>query len=94
YAMGVKPRWDDAGRMSGVEVIPAQVLGRARMDVLISVTGSYRDQFPNVMRWLDEAVQQVAALPEPGNAVAQHSDALAGKLRAQGATPGEAKRWS
>lgn len=94
YAMGVKPRWDDAGRMSGIEVIPAQVLGRARMDVLVSVTGSYRDQFPNVMRWLDEAVRQVAALHEPGNAVAQHSEALAARLRAQGATPEEAKRWA
>ncbi len=94
YAMGVRPRWDDAGRMTGIDVIPAQVLRRPRMDVLISVTGSYRDQFPNVMRWLDEAVQQVAALPEPGNAVAQHSEALARKLRAEGATPEEAKRWS
>lgn len=94
YAMGVKPRWDDAGRMTGIDVIPAQVLGRPRMDVLVSVTGSYRDQFPNVMRWLDEAVQQVAALPEAGNAVARHSEALARKLRAEGATPAEAARWS
>ena len=94
YAMGVKPRWDDAGRIAGIEVLPASTLKRPRMDVLVSVTGSYRDQFPNVMRWLDEAVQQVAALNEPGNAVAQHSDALARKLRAEGATPAEAKRWS
>ncbi|MDQ0071730.1 cobaltochelatase CobN [Variovorax boronicumulans] len=94
YAMGVKPRWDEAGRIAGIEVLPASVLKRPRMDVLISVTGSYRDQFPNVMRWLDEAVQQVAALNEPGNAVAQHSEALARKLRAEGATPAEAKRWS
>ncbi|WP_307685225.1 cobaltochelatase subunit CobN [Variovorax boronicumulans] len=94
YAMGVKPRWDEAGRIAGIEVLPASVLKRPRMDVLISVTGSYRDQFPNVMRWLDEAVQQVAALNEPDNAVAQHSEALARKLRAEGATPAEAKRWS
>jgi cobaltochelatase CobN len=94
YAMGVKPRWDEAGRIAGIEVLPASVLKRPRMDVLISVTGSYRDQFPNVMRWLDEAVQQVAALNEPDNAVAQHSEALARKLRAEGATPAEAERWS
>jgi cobalamin biosynthesis Mg chelatase CobN len=94
YAMGVKPRWDEAGRIAGIEVLPASALKRPRMDVLVSVTGSYRDQFPNVMRWLDEAVQQVAALDEPGNAVAQHSAALARKLRAEGATPAEAKRWS
>jgi cobaltochelatase CobN len=80
--------------MTGIDVIPAQVLGRPRMDVLVSVTGSYRDQFPNVMRWLDEAVQQVAALPEAGNGIARHSEALARKLRAEGATAAEATRWS
>ncbi|UVH60206.1 cobaltochelatase subunit CobN [Variovorax paradoxus] len=94
YAMGVKPRWDEGGRMTGIEVIPASALKRPRMDVLISVTGSYRDQFPNVMRWLDEAVQQVAALREPGNAVAQHSEAMARKLRSEGASVQEAQRWS
>ncbi|MGO4607142.1 cobaltochelatase subunit CobN [Variovorax sp. 2RAF20] len=94
YAMGVKPRWDEGGRMAGIEVIPAPVLKRPRIDVLISVTGSYRDQFANTMRWLDEAVQQVAALHESGNAVAQHSEALARKLRAEGATAQEAQRWS
>jgi cobaltochelatase CobN len=80
--------------MTGIEVIPASVLKRSRMDVLISVTGSYRDQFPNVMRWLDEAVQQVAALREPGNAVAQHSEAMARRLRSEGASVQEAQRWS
>jgi cobaltochelatase CobN len=94
YALGVKPRWDEGGRISGIEVIPAAVLKRPRIDVLLSVTGSYRDQFPNTMRWLDEAVQQVAALHEPGNAVARHSEALARKLRADGASAQEAQRWS
>ncbi|RSZ35228.1 MULTISPECIES: cobaltochelatase subunit CobN [unclassified Variovorax] len=94
YAMGVKPRWDEGGRMAGIEIIPGSMLKRPRMDVLVSVTGSYRDQFPAVMRWLDEAVQQVAALREPGNAVAQHSDAMARRLRAEGASEQEARRWS
>ncbi|WP_339090399.1 cobaltochelatase subunit CobN [Variovorax paradoxus] len=94
YAMGVKPRWDEGGRIAGIEIIPAAVLKRPRIDVLLSVTGSYRDQFPNAMRWLDEAAQQVAALREPGNAVAQHSEALANRLRAEGASPQEAQRWS
>lgn len=94
YAMGVKPRWDEGGRIAGIEIIPASVLKRPRMDVLVSVTGSYRDQFPNVMRWLDEAVQQVAALREPGNAVARHSEALARRLHAEGASEQEARRWS
>ncbi|WP_145758581.1 cobaltochelatase subunit CobN [Variovorax atrisoli] len=94
YAMGVKPRWDEGGRMAGIEVIPASQLKRPRIDVLISVTGSYRDQFPAVMRWLDEAVQQVAALREPGNAVARNSEAMARRLRSEGTAADEAQRWS
>ena len=94
YAMGVKPRWDEGGRMAGIEIIPASQLKRPRIDVLVSVTGSYRDQFPLVMRWLDEAVQQVAALREPGNAVARNSEAMARRLRSEGATTDEARRWS
>lgn len=94
YAMGVKPRWDEGGRMAGIEIIPASQLKRPRIDVLVSVTGSYRDQFPAVMRWLDEAVQQVAALREPGNAVARNSEAMARRLRSEGATTDEAQRWS
>ncbi|SEF31846.1 cobaltochelatase subunit CobN [Variovorax sp. NFACC27] len=94
YAMGVKPRWDEGGRMAGIEIIPALQLKRPRIDVLVSVTGSYRDQFPAVMRWLDEAVQQVVALREPGNAVAGNSETMARRLRAEGATASEAQRWS
>ncbi|MGJ7486621.1 cobaltochelatase subunit CobN [Variovorax sp. LT2P21] len=94
YAMGVKPRWDDAGRMTGIDVIPDAVLRRPRIDVLVSVTGSYRDQFPAVMRWLDEAVRQVAAMPSANNFVARHSEALARRMTADGASPAEAQRWS
>lgn len=94
YAMGVKPRWDDAGRMTGIEVVPDAVLRRARIDVLVSVTGSYRDQFPAVMRWLDEAVRQVAALPAKDNFVARHSEALARRMAAGGTAPADAQRWS
>ncbi len=96
YAMGVKPRWDEAGRVVGLETIPAAELKRPRLDVLVSVTGSYRDQFPGVMRWLDAGVRQVADLREAGtdNFVARHSEALAQRLRAEGATPAQAQRWS
>ena len=96
YAMGVKPRWDEAGRVVGLDTVPAATLGRPRLDVLVSVTGSYRDQFPGVMRWLDAAVRQVAGLHEEGgdNFVARHSDALAQRLRAEGATAAQAQRWS
>ena len=94
YALGVKPRWDDAGRIAGLDVLPASELKRPRLDVLVSVTGSYRDQFPVVMRWVDEAVRQVAQLKEADNGVARNTQKLAAQFVAQGASATDARRWS
>ncbi|MES2362467.1 MAG: cobaltochelatase subunit CobN [Pseudomonadota bacterium] len=94
YALGVKPRWDDAGRVVGLDTLPLAELKRPRLDVLVSVTGSYRDQFPLVMRWMDEAVRQVAQLREADNLVARNTQKLARDFAAQGASTAEAQRWS
>ena len=75
-------------------MLPAGDLKRPRLDVLVSVTGSYRDQFPVVMRWIDEAVQQVAQLKETDNRVARNTQNLARQFTAQGASAADAKRWS
>ncbi|QEG38206.1 cobaltochelatase subunit CobN [Roseimaritima ulvae] len=92
HALGVRPQWNSAGRMTGIEVVPRAELGRARLDVLLSVTGSYRDQFPQLMHWIDEAVREVAELDEPDNLVAQHSAALREELIAAGTSPQLAQR--
>ncbi len=94
YALGVKPRWDDAGRVAGLDVLPASELKRPRLDVLVSVTGSYRDQFPVVMRWIDEAVRQTSQIKEANNGVARNTQKLAALFTAQGASAAEVKRWS
>jgi cobaltochelatase CobN len=94
YALGVKPRWDEAGRVVGIDTLAPSELKRPRIDVLLSVTGSYRDQFPTVMRWLDVAVRQVAALAEKDNFVASNSQAVARTLRKEGASQAQAQAWS
>ncbi|MDW5444798.1 cobaltochelatase subunit CobN [Polaromonas sp. SM01] len=94
HALGLRPRWDEAGRVVGLDTVPADTLKRPRLDVLLSVTGSYRDQFPTVMRWLDEGVQQVAALREKDNFVARNAQAIAKTMVAGGASAAQAQRWS
>lgn len=94
YALGVKPRWDDAGRVVGLDTLALSELKRPRLDVLVSVTGSYRDQFPLVMRWMDEAVRQVAQLKEADNGVARNTQKLAQDFVAQGASSAQAQRWA
>lgn len=60
YAMGVRPVWDEGGRVTGMEKIPLAELSRPRIDPVISITGLYRDQFPNVMERFNEAIVMLA----------------------------------
>ena len=89
-ALGVQPIWDDSGRPIGVKLLPlSELKGRARVDVLLSITGSYRDQFPALMNLLDQAVAAAAAA-EPGNIVARNTASVAAELRRQGLSKTEA----
>ncbi len=90
-ALGVRPQWDESGRPRGVTVIPTAELGRPRVDVVLSVTGSYRDQFPALMALVDTAVAAVA-LAEPDGGIARHSRAVAGEMRRRGAGEAVAER--
>jgi len=65
FLLGVKPLWLTNGRIKGFEVIPLDKLNRPRIDVTIRVSGITRDNFPNVIELVDEAVQAVASLDEP-----------------------------
>ncbi|MEW5763302.1 MAG: cobaltochelatase subunit CobN, partial [Bacillota bacterium] len=65
YLLGCRPKWLANGRVAGIEVIPLEELGRPRIDLTVRVSGITRDNFPNCVELLDEAVQTVAALEEP-----------------------------
>lgn len=73
--LGVKPVWLSNGRIKGFEIIPLDALRRPRIDVTVRVSGISRDNFPNCIELIDEAVQAVAALDEPSdmNFVRKHT---------------------
>ncbi len=91
YAMGVEPIWGRGGRVSGYRVIPAHELKRPRVDVVLSVTGLYRDQFPNVMEKLAKAAAEVAQLDEADNQLYQNTQTLLADLLKQGVSHKEAE---
>jgi cobaltochelatase CobN len=65
WLIGTRPVWDDASRrVTGFEVIPVTELGRPRIDVVIRISGFFRDAFPHVVALLDEAISTVAKLDE------------------------------
>ncbi|MFI6644938.1 cobaltochelatase subunit CobN [Streptomyces sp. NPDC050504] len=76
--LGVRPVWDDASRrVTGLEAIPYEELGRPRIDVTLRISGFFRDAFPHVIGLLDDAVRLAAALDEPAehNHVRAHTQA-------------------
>ncbi|HWK49573.1 MAG TPA: cobaltochelatase subunit CobN, partial [Steroidobacter sp.] len=94
HAMGLRPRWDDGGRVTALDIIPARELGRPRIDAVVQVTGAYRDQFENFMRLLAEATERLSKLNEPGNAIAHNTQAAALSLKKQGMDAARAERMA
>lgn len=63
--MGTKPRFDSYGRLAGAELIDLQTLGRPRIDVVITISGIFRDLLPLQIKLLAEAAYLAAAADEP-----------------------------
>jgi magnesium chelatase subunit H len=65
WLLGVRPVRDALNRATDVEVIPLEELQRPRIDVVMTVSGIFRDLFAPTMTLLDKAVRRVAELDEP-----------------------------
>ncbi|MFD4181856.1 cobaltochelatase subunit CobN, partial [Rhodococcus sp. NPDC058514] len=97
--LGVRPVWDEASRrVTSLEAISLEELGRPRVDVTVRISGFFRDAFPHVLALLDDAVRMVAALDEPAASnyirahaqadLADHGDDRRATTRIFGSKPG------
>lgn len=73
--MGAEPRFDSYGRLAGAQLVPLSQLGRARIDVVITLSGIFRDLLPLQIRMLAEAAWLATQADEPPelNFVRKHS---------------------
>jgi magnesium chelatase subunit H len=73
--LGARPRFDGYGRLAGAELVPLAELGRPRIDVVITMSGIFRDLLPLQIKLLAEACWLAAAAEEaPGqNFVRKHA---------------------
>ena len=53
--MGTLPRFDSYGRIAGATLIPLNELGRPRVDVVVTLSGIFRDLMPLQIKLLAEA---------------------------------------
>jgi len=63
--MGARPRFDSYNRLAGAELVPLEELGRARIDVVVTLSGVFRDLLPLQTRMLAEAALLAASAEEP-----------------------------
>ncbi|MCO5762407.1 MAG: magnesium chelatase subunit H [Chromatiaceae bacterium] len=73
--MGARPRFDGFGRLAGATLIPLEELGRPRVDVVMTLSGIFRDLLPLQTRMLAEAAWLAASAEEPAafNFVRKHA---------------------
>ncbi|SUD48753.1 Aerobic cobaltochelatase subunit CobN [Nocardia otitidiscaviarum] len=97
--LGVRPVWDEASRrVTTLEPIALDELGRPRIDVTVRISGFFRDAFPHVLALLDDAVRLVAGLDESAESnyvrahaqsdLAAHGDERRATTRIFGSKPG------
>jgi magnesium chelatase subunit H len=65
--VGALPRFDSYGRLSGAMLVPLAELGRPRVDVIITLSGIFRDLLPLQIKLLAEACYLAASADEPLN---------------------------
>ena len=96
--IGVEPVYDASGRVTKVKVTPlAELLDkkgrpRPRVDVLVTISGLFRDTFAYTVSLLDDAFRLVAQLDESpqGNLVKKHCEEVAAGLVKTGVSPDRA----
>jgi magnesium chelatase subunit H len=73
--IGARPRFDAYGRLCGASLVPLSELGRPRIDVVMTLSGIFRDLLSLQVRMLAEAAYLAATAEEPlaMNAVRRHA---------------------
>ncbi len=91
--LGAEPVWNDRGDVTDVKLIAP--LGRPRVDVVMTITGMYRDCFPDKMLLLDKAVRLAHDAPDESgqpNPIRLNTEKIARELAGRGADPGQSKK--
>ncbi len=94
YLMGVRPTWGSVGgKITGLEIIPREELGRPRIDVTVRISSLFRDTFPNLFQLIDEAVEMVADLEESDedNYIRKHLRKDIATMIEEGMAPADAR---
>jgi len=84
--IGARPLKDGQGKVGRYALIPLEELGRPRVDVLMTVSGIFRDTFAGTIDLLDRLVREAAGADEPAaqNFVKKHVETMLAEGRSFG----------
>ena len=96
YMLGVEPVRDAFGRVSDIQLIPSETLGRPRIDVVVQTSGQFRDLAASRLSLITRAVEMAAAAKDDkqGNYVSTSTTEIERQLVEQGIPPKNAREMS
>ncbi|MFP4417673.1 MAG: cobaltochelatase subunit CobN [Chitinivibrionales bacterium] len=96
HLLGVEPIRTSTGRVQDVRLIPANKLGRPRIDVVVQTSGQFRDIASSRLFLIDRAVSLAALADDKGieNYVREGTVAAEKHLKEKGLSPLEARSLS
>jgi cobaltochelatase CobN len=96
YMLGVEPVRDSYGRVSDLQLISSEKLGRPRIDVVVQTSGQFRDLAASRLELISRAVEMSASANEDRfeNRVANSAVETERLLVEQGISPKEARELS
>lgn len=96
YMLGVEPVRDAFGRVSDIQMIPSETLGRPRIDVVVQTSGQFRDLAASRLSLITRAVEMAAAAKDDknGNSVSSSTTEIERQLVEQGIPPKNAREMS
>lgn len=96
YMLGVEPVRDAFGRVSDLQLIPTETLGRPRIDVVVQTSGQFRDLAASRLSLITRAVEMAASAKNDkyDNLVNQSTVEIERQLVEQGISPKDARTMS
>ncbi|MCY4182407.1 MAG: cobaltochelatase subunit CobN [Gammaproteobacteria bacterium] len=95
YLLGVAPVWAPNGQVQLLELIPAEELGRPRIDVVVQSAGQLRDLAASRLALINRAVEMAALAEDRDDNFVRDGVRLAEQhLLDQGLPPADARRLS
>ena len=96
YMLGVEPVRDAFGRVSNIQLVPSETLGRPRIDVVVQTSGQFRDLAASRLSLITRAVEMAASAQNDiyENFVASSTTEVEHQLVEQGVPPANAREMS